>query len=69
MNDRVETVRVSDIRSDRGAFIGQGTDDATILIAKRAYELYEQNGRQEGHAVQDWLQAEREIREAMPPNK
>ena len=31
-------------------------------IAKRAYELYERRGRGEGLAVQDWLQAERDIR-------
>jgi H+-transporting ATPase len=31
-------------------------------IAKRAYELYERRGRHDGRAVQDWLQAEREIR-------
>ncbi|NDP47786.1 MAG: cadmium-translocating P-type ATPase [Sulfuriferula multivorans] len=31
-------------------------------IAKRAYELYEQHGHQDGHTKQDWLQAEREIR-------
>jgi hypothetical protein len=36
--------------------------DLTPQIAKRAYELYEQRGRQEGRAVQDWGQAEREIR-------
>jgi hypothetical protein len=36
--------------------------DVTLQIAKRAYELYERQGRREGHAVQDWLQAEREIR-------
>ncbi|WP_374089207.1 plasma-membrane proton-efflux P-type ATPase [Methylomicrobium lacus] len=37
--------------------------DMTPQIAKRAYELYEQRGRQEGHAVKDWeQQAEREVR-------
>ena len=36
--------------------------DVTAQIAKRAYELYEQRGRQEGHAAEDWRQAEREIR-------
>ncbi len=30
-------------------------------IAKRAYELYEQRGRQDGHETEDWLQAEQEI--------
>jgi H+-transporting ATPase len=36
--------------------------DATARIAKRAYELYERHGRRAGHATQDWLQAELEIR-------
>ena len=33
-------------------------------IAQRAYELYEQHGRQAGYELEDWLQAEREIRSA-----
>jgi len=37
--------------------------DLTPQIAKRAYELYEQQGRKSESAVQDWSQAEREIRE------
>jgi plasma-membrane proton-efflux P-type ATPase len=40
--------------------------DITPQIAKRAYELYEQRGRQDGRAVQDWKQAEREIRKDEP---
>ena len=36
--------------------------DLTPQIAKRAYELYEQRGRQDGHAKEDWEQSEREIR-------
>jgi H+-transporting ATPase len=35
--------------------------DLTPRIAARAHELYEQRGRQDGRAVQDWEQAEREI--------
>ena len=31
------------------------------LIRRRAYELFEERGRQSGHDVEDWLQAEREI--------
>lgn len=30
-------------------------------IRRRAYELYEEHGRQDGHEVEDWLQAEAEI--------
>jgi plasma-membrane proton-efflux P-type ATPase len=40
--------------------------DVTPQIAKRAYELYEQRGREDGRAVQDWSQAEREIRKHEP---
>jgi H+-transporting ATPase len=36
--------------------------DVTPEIAKRAYELYEKRGRQDGLAAQDWEQAEHEIR-------
>jgi HlyD family secretion protein len=36
--------------------------DLTPQIAKRAYELYEKRGHQDGSAMQDWEQAEREIR-------
>jgi H+-transporting ATPase len=40
--------------------------DVTPQIAKRAYELYEQRGRQEGQAGRDWFEAEREIRKDEP---
>jgi hypothetical protein len=33
-------------------------------IEHRAYALYEQRGRQDGHDWDDWFQAEREIRGA-----
>lgn len=32
-------------------------------IAERAYQLYVDRGGEEGHAVDDWLQAEREVRD------
>ena len=35
--------------------------DLRPQIAMRAYELYEQEGRRDGHAVQDWGEAERQI--------
>ena len=34
-------------------------------IAHRAYELYEERGGEHGHDVDDWLQAERELRPAL----
>ena len=33
-------------------------------IQTRAYELYEQRGREDGHELEDWLQAEAEINAA-----
>ena len=39
------------------------TSGLTSKIATRAYELYEQQGRQEGQSVQNWNKAEREVRE------
>ncbi len=40
--------------------------DVTPQIARRAYELFEQRGRQDGRAVEDWAQAERDIRKNKP---
>lgn len=31
------------------------------LIRGRAYELYERRGREDGHDLEDWLEAEAEI--------
>jgi Protein of unknown function (DUF2934) len=42
----------------------QNTGSATIRyedIERRAYALYEARGREDGHALDDWLQAEREL--------
>jgi len=35
--------------------------DRQTWIAQRAYQLYEAQGRRDGHALEHWLQAEREI--------
>ncbi len=39
------------------------TSDVSVLeqIARRAYELYEVRGREDGHDLEDWLRAEAEI--------
>jgi len=36
--------------------------DRHTWIAQRAYQLYEAQGWRDGHALEHWLQAEREIR-------
>ena len=34
-------------------------------IARRAFEIYCEGGSRHGHDVEDWLQAERELRSAV----
>ena len=34
-------------------------------IARRAYERYEERGRERGHDIDDWLQAERDLQHAL----
>lgn len=42
-------------------------DDLHILITKRAYELHTERGYRHGYALDDWLDAEREILSQIPP--
>ena len=46
----IETIEITDSSSDLEA-----------QIRERAYELYEQRGKQDGLDLEDWLQAESEI--------
>lgn len=41
------------------------SDEVRELIAKKAYELYEQRGRQAERDVEDWLKAEELVRKEM----
>ena len=40
-----------------------GSNQFTDLVRKKAYELYEKRGRKSGRAVDDWLEAERIVRQ------
>lgn len=40
---------------------GLRTPELEAEIRARAYEIYEQRGRDEGHEIDDWLQAEAEL--------
>jgi len=42
-----------------GTHLGPATHDE---IARRAYDIFEERGRLQGHDLDDWLQAERELR-------
>jgi exoribonuclease II len=41
------------------------SDEVRERIAKKAYELYEQRGRQAKRDVEDWLKAEELVRKEM----
>jgi hypothetical protein len=43
-----------------GKYTG-GERVSAYAVARLAYELYEKRGRQDGHDVDDWLRAEREL--------
>lgn len=38
---------------------------AREVVARRAYDLYLARGCEPGHDIDDWLQAEREVRSAL----
>ncbi len=46
---------------------GPPSEDMETRIRRRAYELYEAHGPGQGSALEDWLQAEREMLSRQPP--
>ncbi|MGB8782057.1 MAG: DUF2934 domain-containing protein [Terriglobales bacterium] len=40
---------------------GEFRDPIEEQIRERAYQLYEQRGREDGHDLDDWLRAESEV--------
>ena len=62
-NERWQPPRISSASEQTGqmaqAFKRAAADHAHI--AQRAYELYEQRGRQDGWDLEDWLKAEQEL--------
>ena len=49
--------------SSRSSNTGITKDQLTEMIRKKAYELYEKRGRKSGHSMNDWLEAERIIKQ------
>jgi hypothetical protein len=46
---------------------GCTTECVPELIRRRAYQFFEARGRHSGHELDDWLQAEREIKHHLQP--
>jgi hypothetical protein len=66
--EKKKTIRDDVNRTPAQTTLAPKSDEPTVLIPieqqirQRAYELYEQRGRTDGHDLDDWLQAEREIK-------
>jgi H+-transporting ATPase len=67
VNDRIKLAAYRIFGRAKASLLAKKPLDLTPQIAKRAYELYEQRGRRDGQAGQDWLEAEREIRKEGSP--
>ncbi len=67
VNDRVKLLAYRVFDPTAAPLLARQPVDVTAQISKRAYELYEQRGRRDGRAAEDWKQAEREVREDEPP--
>jgi len=66
LNDRLKLLAYRIFDPTNASSIIKTPLDPMPQVATRAYELYEQQGHREGHAVENWRQAEREIRPAQP---
>ena len=42
--------------------VASDPQEREIQIRRRAHELYEARGREDGHDLEDWLRAEAEVR-------
>ena len=54
---------VTPIRGPSSADVRSSSTQVPVeeLVRRRAYEFYEQRGRQDGHAQEDWIRAEAEV--------
>jgi len=53
------------VEGQRASDTDSGQSELHDLITRRAYEIYEDRGRSEGEAMNDWLRAEAEIRSSL----
>ena len=60
LNDRVKLLAYRIFDPSKPPLLARKPLDRTPDIAARAYEIYEERGRHDGQADQDWLQAEHE---------
>ncbi len=52
-----------EVSKQEGLEAGISFPKFTLLVEKKAYELFEKRGGEEGHALEDWCEAERIVEE------
>jgi len=57
-----EASHSSSMRGEEAYGDGYGQTELRGLIARRAYEIYEERGKHDGSDVADWLRAEVEVK-------
>jgi Protein of unknown function (DUF2934) len=55
-------------RTSTTVAVMKSTSELQGQVRRRAYELYEQRGSNDGHGVSDWLEAESEVAEKKAAN-
>ena len=66
VNDRVKLVAYRIFDPTKPPLLARKAVDLTPRIAARAYEIYEERGRHDGQADQDWMEAEAETKKSRP---
>jgi hypothetical protein len=61
------TTRPRGVAEDSNTPLVSVCDDLQVRIAARAHELYVKRGCGDGYALDDWVQAEREVLSQVPP--
>ena len=59
------TVNKTEISSEKMSKISANSEQITDMIRKKAYELYEKKGKKSGRDMDNWLEAERVIKQKM----
>jgi H+-transporting ATPase len=62
INDRVKLLAYRILDPTKAPLLAKKQSNAASQTAARAYEIYEERGHQDGHADQDWLEAQIETK-------
>jgi H+-transporting ATPase len=66
VNDRIKLLAYRILDPSKAPTVSKKPQDPSSQIEKRAYEIYEERGHHDGHADQDWAEAETEVQKEHP---